>query len=116
VRIDKEFFHINLNIEDVSKQVDDAIVGAELTALEQTVADAKELSPKVTGHNAESIQKRLRRVQGGTKGTVFTESGYGGYIEAGTRLMQPHPYIYPAAQKNLPLIPEIARAKIADIK
>ena len=108
--INKEFFRLSLNIDDASKTVDDAIVAGELTALEHTVADAKELSPKRTGTNADSIQKRLRRVKDGTKGTVFTESGYGGWIEAGTRKMGPHPYLYPAAQQNFPQIPALIKA------
>jgi HK97 gp10 family phage protein len=108
-------YRLDLAIPQAQQECYDAIYAAEAAALDATVAEAQSLCPKLTGRNAESIQKRLRRVVGGTKGTVFTESGYGGYIERGTRHTPAHPYIFPAAQHNLPDIPNRARVIIAGI-
>jgi len=33
---------------------------------------------------------------------VATSSGYGGYLEIGTRKMNPYPYIYPAYERDKP--------------
>lgn len=52
----------------------------------------KKHTPIVTGNNRDSINFTVD----GLKGQVFTESGYGGWLEVGTYKMHPRPYFQPA--------------------
>lgn len=53
---------------------------------------AKADSPYRTGNNRDSIDMQVN----GQEGMVYTESGYGGYLEIGTSQMPARPYIRPA--------------------
>lgn len=60
---------------------------------------AKELSPvaKVKGgNNRDSIDYRAS----GLSGEIFTESGYGGWLEVGTSKMAARPYFRPAFEQT----------------
>jgi HK97 gp10 family phage protein len=105
-----EGFVLNLRMEAAQKEAHDAIFEAEREKFEQAKIDAQSLSPKDTGKNAESIQVRVSRAT--LKATIFTESGYGGYLEVGTQKMGARPYIYPAVTKNLPGLADAIRVKI----
>jgi HK97 gp10 family phage protein len=68
----------------------------------ETMADrARDLAPPppkfgtdtATGHNRDSINFEMT---GETKARVFTESGYGGWLEIGTTKMAARPYFRPA--------------------
>lgn len=47
----------------------------------------------------------------GVSVAVFTQSGYGGYLEVGTRFMGARPYIGPAWEQNWHKLPDYVRAK-----
>ena len=83
--------------------------------------DAINFTNKLTGNNARSItynvgndRKRKGTPVGGRTfnplepktppltGMVYSTSGYGGYLETGTRYMDARPYIYPAVRYQLP--------------
>ena len=49
-----------------------------------------------TGHNAASIQYSVV----GLNGEVFTQSGYGGWLEVGTSKMAAQPYFRPAFEQT----------------
>lgn len=97
--------------------------------------DAVENSPYDTGTNARSIETETKIVPGvGVVSTIFTTSGYGGYLELGHRVLlgsrtnhgrsavnlfamvrggqgdyvQGRPYLYPAVMRNLPKLYAIA--------
>jgi hypothetical protein len=58
---------------------------------------AKQKSPYLTGNNRRSITFEMPtplRVR------VYTESGYGGWLELGTSRMAPRPYFAPAYQET----------------
>lgn len=57
---------------------------------------AKELSPVDTGHNRDSIDHTAN----GLNGEIFTESGYGGWLEVGTSKMAAQPYFRPAFEQT----------------
>ena len=59
------------------------------------VENAKSMSPYLTGHNRASI-KQLEGSDGSY--AVGTTSGYGAYLEFGTRRMAARPYFLPAAE------------------
>jgi HK97 gp10 family phage protein len=114
--ITRDNYRLDLTTDEAAQKVAKAIEQATLDALDATVRDAQDGSPKVTGKNAASIESSLHKVKDGEKGSVYTTSGYGGWIERGTRYMGARPYIYPAVQRNLPSIFERARALIAQEK
>lgn len=58
-----------------------------------TTEGAKQRSPYDTGNNRDSIKWRK---ESENEYIVFTESGYGGYLELGTVKMPARPYIKPA--------------------
>ena len=67
-------------------------------------ADAVELAPgrpgTSTGNNARSIDSEVTEEGGRIVAEVFTQSGYGGYLEIGTVKMPARPYLKPAFDKN----------------
>jgi len=93
----------------------------ELDAVMKAIArDAAALSPKSLtgshhhppGYNAASIRYMSRAYPNGIGGKVWTESGYGGYIEVGGRHREAHPYIYPAAATHLPTLADKIRVQL----
>jgi HK97 gp10 family phage protein len=94
----------NLKFEQVTAQVLAAAKAALKDIVINTVQDAKEGSPKLTGKNMRSINWELG--PGGDlnleemQGAVFSTSGYGGFLETGTWKMKARPYMKPAADRN----------------
>lgn len=72
-------------------------------------------SPGGTGHNRESIDVEVTKGVQGTEAQIFTQSGYGGYLELGTSKMRPQPYLFPAFQKFAEKISEITGRNIRTI-
>jgi HK97 gp10 family phage protein len=83
-----------------------------LTADIETLAEmmhvfAKDLAPPppkfgdipATGNNADSIDYSVDSTRGGATAQVFTQSGYGGWLEIGTSRMAARPYFAPAFQQ-----------------
>lgn len=92
-----------------------------LLVAELTVAYAKRNSPYLTGHNRSSItadfyvdgrlvkswsengnpvnQIRVAMERGTFGCRIYTQSGYGAYLELGTKRMAARPYIYPAFER-----------------
>ena len=69
--------------------------------------------PGGTGYNRRSIDTQTIETEKGPKATLFTQSGYGGYLEVGTSKMSAQPYLFPAFQRHIPKLPTNVRAKIA---
>lgn len=73
------------------------LVHEEFVSLCENVTElAKDKTPYDTGTNRASItwdesEKQFR---------VYTQSGYGAYLELGTSKMQAKPYIYPAFEES----------------
>lgn len=90
-----------------------------------TKARAKELSPVSDtwpsipasrgekridhGLNRASIDTDIVEVDAGVQATIFTQSGYGGYLESGTSKMPARPYLAPAVQQTAKNIPAEVR-------
>jgi len=51
-----------------------------------------------TGNNSRSIAYTVGKLTG----SVFSTSGYGGFLETGTRFMAAYPYFKPALDRNFP--------------
>ena len=65
--------------------------------LEYNLAKGKKgRAVKGTGHNRMSVDVEVIVSPEGPRGTLFTQSGYGGYLETGTSKMRAQPYLFPA--------------------
>ncbi len=69
-----------------------------------------------TGHNRRSIDVSVTETDKGVEATLFTQSGYGGYLETGTSKMRAQPYLYPAFIQNVGKIPEGVKVRIQTIE
>ena len=49
-----------------------------------------------TGHNRQSLATTVEETPEGVEAKLFSQSGYGGYLEIGTSKMRAQPYIWPA--------------------
>lgn len=63
---------------------------------ETMAMEAKNLSPRDTGNNANSIAYKASIENKKITGRVYTESGYGGWLEVGTSRIPARPYFAPA--------------------
>ena len=59
--------------------------------------DSKKDSPWLTGNNSRSIDYESKALTG----SVFSTSGYGGYLETGTVKRDPRPYMKPALDQHI---------------
>jgi len=65
-----------------------------------------------TGTNRRSIDVSVTETDKGPQAQLFTQSGYGGYLETGTSKMRAQPYLYPAFIENIDKVPENIKTKI----
>lgn len=52
-----------------------------------------------TGHNRQSIDYEVEETDQGPVGKLYTQSGYGAFLELGTRFMRAQPFLWPSLQK-----------------
>ena len=79
--------------------------GALFRSLDDTLKfdilpEAFDRSPFVSGNNARSIKTEVESAGDRIEGSIFTESGYGGYLEVGTSKMAARPYLWPAVERH----------------
>lgn len=98
----------NLNIKAIQDKVLKATVEAIKDVVTDVAHDAIQGSPKRTGHNMRSIQYDAKELEG----TVYSTSGYGGYLETGTVKMPAQPYFKPALDRNIKKLPEGIKAHL----
>ena len=107
---------LNLDIEKVTKAVDDATRQAMRDTVVAVTNDSVKLSPWATGNNRRSIAGEVsgmgmvasggegsaERVVDDSKieGAIYSTSGYGGFLETGTSKMPARPYFKPALDMN----------------
>ncbi|MCJ7829314.1 MAG: hypothetical protein MUP81_06210 [Dehalococcoidia bacterium] len=106
---------VTLNLK--TKEASEKVLKAAREAMRDTVVDvthdAVEGSPVLTGNNRRSIMGEASGFGGGQvvdqskiEGAIFSTSGYGGFLETGTRKMAARPYFKPAADKYVPKFPQ----------
>lgn len=108
--------HIN---PEAQKQTHKAFFEAIQELFEIDVkGSAVELSPVKRGTNRRSIDTEVVNEgvnlfgQPQIKASIFTQSGYGGYLELGTRYIQGFHYLYKAIQRNMGKLPGLIQAKL----
>jgi HK97 gp10 family phage protein len=85
---------------EASGLVNDAVFQAVQEVFELDIKpEAVSGSPVRRGTNRRSIDVEVKRTTKGTEARLFTQSGYGGYLELGTRFMDAKPYLFPAWKK-----------------
>ena len=65
-----------------------------------------------TGTNRRSIDFSVEMTRQGPKASLFTQSGYGGYLETGTSKMRAQPYLWPAFIEHVDEIPLSIKAAV----
>lgn len=105
----KEVFELDIKPEAVTKSP----VTPE--GLQRNV-ELKRKHPGGTGLNRNSIDTEIVQGEKGVTATLFTQSGYGGYLEVGTSKMRAQPYLYPAFLKFVNKITELTGIKIRGTK
>lgn len=95
---------MSVKVTDNSRLAYDAMLrGARKGMIAATLlveSDAKIFAPKKTGYHARSISSEVIEDNGVIQGIVGHGSDYGGYLEEGTRFMDPRPHFRPALDKN----------------
>lgn len=65
-----------------------------------------------TGTNRRSIDSEVTETENGPQAELFTQSGYGAYLELGTSKMRAQPYLYPAFEEHIGKLPERVKEKL----
>lgn len=86
------------------------------------VTTAKELVPvlaeatteRYPGELRDTIEGKVTKLKRGVRGKITTHTGYGGYVELGTKKMDAEPYLYPAFQENIKRLPAMITEAIGN--
>lgn len=65
-----------------------------------------------TGTNRRSIDSAVTETDEGVEAQLFTQSGYGGYLELGTSRMRAQPYLNPAFEQHINELPGKVKEKL----
>lgn len=111
---------VNLNLDRARQQAHQAIFEGVREIFEIDIkGEAVERSPVVTGTNRRSIdtevEQSLSLDDGSVHAKIFTQSGYGGYLEIGTWKMKAQPYLYPAFNKFIGKLVGVIKKRINTI-
>jgi HK97 gp10 family phage protein len=96
---------VNLHIKEVEDKVKEATRLAMRDVVTDIANDAVNASPVLTGNNRRSIAFECEGVKGEIgvgegEGAVYSTSGYGGWLEVGTKRMPARPYMKPALDRH----------------
>jgi len=84
-----------------AKAIKDKVGKAGADALKSVIVkitrDSKHDSPWLTGNNSRMIDFNIK----GLTGSVYSTSGYGGWLEIGTGKMPARPYMKPALDRHI---------------
>lgn len=117
---------LDIRGDEFKQRTREAVIAATTDVFELDMKGrAKELSPvsdvnpqigdgkyRPTGNNKNSIDTEVVATEEGVSAKMFTQSGYGGYLEVGTSKMQARPYLYPAFDEFVGTIPARTREKL----
>lgn len=78
--------------------------------------EAVQNSPIDTGTNSRSVDVEIKTVATGVLAEIYTQSGYGGYLEVGTIYMAARPYMYPAFELSMPTLSRKLQGSIDKVR
>ena len=97
---------------DMGGMVKDKLLKASSDSLKEVIVlianDSKKDTPWLTGNNSRSIDYESK----GMTGSVFSTSGYGGFLETGTAKMGARPYMKPALDRHIGKLDGLVKDKI----
>ena len=99
---------VNLKTKEVKNKVKKASEKGLKDVIVDIARDVIKGSPVLTGNNRRSIVYEAKELEG----SVYSTSGYGGYLETGTVNMPAQPYFRPALDKNLKKLPKNVKANL----
>ncbi len=97
-------------IQSVIEQAVNEVLEADM------LPDAVASSPFDTGNNARSINTKVIKKGNQVGGSIFSTSGYGGFLEIGTAFMRARAYLRPAVEKNIGKLAGIIRGLMSSRK
>lgn len=122
---------MNLRTSEAAEEVKQAAEKALKDVIVDIANYAIKKSPHITGNNRRSIAYGVGRERhregtpvagkefsdlelapGALKGMVYSTSGYGGFLETGTRKMPAQPYFKPALDKHIGKLPAGMKAEL----
>lgn len=116
---------LHFNTTEMVAKVNEALLEATQEVFTEIEFSAAERSPvlavatraRTPGENRESIREKVRSVVSqhaeGVRARVYTTSGFGGFLELGTKKTRAQPYIYPAFEEHIGSLPEAVKEKLS---
>jgi hypothetical protein len=113
---------LNLHTVEALVRVNEALYEATLEIVGfEAVATARELCPvlpkptagRIPGELRDSIDARVHRDKKGVRARMVTTTGYGGYVEQGTKNMTREPYLWPGFESNIGKLPAAVEERLA---
>ena len=94
---------VRLRVREVTKELQDAARKA-ITDMTQDIASKASQKAPVgpTGRTKRNIGREVGWKTDGWQGEVFTETGYGKFVEGGTKTVAGRPFLFPAGMEVLP--------------
>lgn len=98
----------NLKIKEVNDKVNRAAEGGLKDVIVDIAHDTMKGSPILSGNNRRSIKYDSK----GLSGSVYSTSGYGGWLEIGTSKMSARPYFMPAYNRHSKELPKRIKRRL----
>jgi hypothetical protein len=112
LRTTKAMFFVNEALEAATQ---DIFAEITFTAAENSPVLDKATSERYPGENRDSIASKVTQVKKGVKATVTTHSGFGGWLELGTKKTAAQPYLFPAFEEHIGALPEAVKERLEDL-
>ena len=98
----------SVDFPSVKKKINKAGEDALKDVITNIANEAKHDTPWLTGNNSRSIDFEAK----GLTGSVYSTSGYGGFLETGTAKMPARPYMKPALDRHIGELPAGVEAEL----
>jgi HK97 gp10 family phage protein len=112
LRTTEAMFKMN---EGLFAATQDVFTEITFSAAERSPVLDKATSERYPGENRDSIVSRVTRIKKGVKAKIMTFSGYGGFLELGTKKMAAQPYIWPAFEEHIGQLPEATKERLEEL-
>jgi len=97
------------------KKIKDAVYYATDDFMSEATDHAKDLAffgKYSTGETRQGLTYDIDEKENGVKAKMYTQSGHGGYVEAGTKKMKAEPFMWPAFSRTINTIFDKLKARL----